>query len=58
MITLAHHPHALRGLRLISNQQIYQVQEPPTPRLQTEDKPHGGHDRGRDGTNERTFEGD
>lgn len=36
-----------------NTQQIYQVQEPPTLRLQTEDKPHGGHDRGRDGTEER-----
>ena len=36
-----------------NTQQIYQVQKPPTLRLQTEDKPHGGHDRGRDGTKER-----
>ena len=42
---------------LLITQQIYQVQKPPALRLQTEDKSHGGHDRGRDGTKERIVEG-
>ena len=38
-------------------QQIYQVQKPPTLRLQTEVKPHGGYDGRGDGAEERTAEG-